>query len=105
MNTLKLKNDIKKVVEIQKLQKSQRKTIHLVGDRVMEPYVATYRSQMTSHKLRIMYAAYGLMRGRSYSSIESHYDDESHPLRKFESEILKVMESYEENVCTDQRIA
>jgi len=50
----------------------------------MEPYQANWKVLENKEKLRVMYAAYGLMRGRKFSEIENHWDKEvrngQHPL-------------------------
>jgi len=96
-----LKENIKNLVEEQKFFKNQRKTVNLVGDRKVEPWEAIYKHQQNREKLRIMYAAYGLARGKKYSEIENHYLEENHPLTQFQRQIDKVLEEYElkEEVC------
>lgn len=89
-----LKNEIKNLVAVQKELKNQRKTVNLVGDRTMEPWVASFKHVANRHTLRLMYAAYGVMRGKTYSQIENHFDEESHPLKKYESKINAIIEKY-----------
>lgn len=89
-----LKNEIKKLAEVQKELKNQRKTEHLVGDRTMEPWVASFKHFTNRHTLRLMYAAYGVMKGKSYSQIENHFDEETHPLKQYESKINSIIEKY-----------
>lgn len=57
----------------------------------------------TTHELRLLYAAYGLLRGKSFSQTENHYPEENHPLNKYKSEIMSIVDTYsdEETVCTD----
>ena len=57
----------------------------------------------TKHELRLLYAAYGLLRGKSFSQTENHYSEENHPLNKYKSEIMSIVETYsdEKTVCTD----
>ena len=90
----KLKEDFKICAEKQKFYRNQRKTIHLVGERKMQPSDATYEYQKNGEILRAMYAAYGLGRGKSFSVTESHYPEENHPLQKIQYRIDKIMESY-----------
>ena len=99
-----LKNEIKKLVESQKSLKNQRKTVHLIGERTVPAWEATYRHLANRHKLRIMYAAYGTLKGKKYSEIENHYQEENHPLNEFTTQILQLVEKYEtkEAVCSDK---
>lgn len=99
-----LKNEIKKLAESQKSLKNQRKTDYIVGERIIPAWEATYRHIANRHALRIMYAAYGSMKGKKYSEIENHYPEEGHPLNQFTTQILELVEKYEskETVCTDK---
>jgi len=89
-----LKNDIKKLVEEQKILKNQRKTERLVGERTMDFRLAAYKHRSNREKLRLMYAAYGLMRGKKFSQIENHFPEENHPLIKYLDKISKIIETY-----------
>ena len=61
----------------------------------MEPSIAAYKHLVNREKLRIMFAAYGLMRGKSFEEIEKRSDTtEPHPLNKFVNQINKVKEHY-----------
>lgn len=93
---LELKNDIKKLVEVQKELKNQRKTVRLVGTRTMEPWQAAMRHQSNRHQLRLMYAAYTKMRDKSYSYAENNciLTDEYHPLYMYEKQINSIIEKY-----------
>ena len=55
----------------QKNLKPQRKTVHFTGERTVEPDEACYKVIVNRGDLRILYAAYGLMRGKKFSQIES----------------------------------
>jgi len=90
----KMKSDIKAMVELQKFYKNQRKTDKLVGERKMSPSDATYKHQTNREDLRVMYAAYGLARGKSFSQIENHYPEEDHPLNKYQKSIDRMLERY-----------
>jgi len=90
INIFKMKEDIKTKAEEQKFLKNQRKTVHLKGERID----ATYKVLENSGKLRALYAAYGLARGKSFSQIENHYPEENHPLQKIQYKIDKIMENY-----------
>jgi len=94
INILKMKEDIKAKVELQKFYKNQRKTDKIVGERKMSAKDATYKHQANREDLRIMYAAYGIARGKSFSQIESHYPEENHPLQRFQKSIDRILEGY-----------
>ncbi len=79
INTAEMKDAIKKAAEIQKFYKNQRKTEHIKGDRLMSAKDATWQHMVNREKLRVMYAAYGIARGKSFSQIENHYSEENHP--------------------------
>jgi hypothetical protein len=87
-----LKNDIKQSAIIQKALKQQRKTVHLKGERLVDPVEASWRAYLDGLKLRIMYAAYGLMRGKKFSETENHYPEENHPLNKYINAINRCIE-------------
>ena len=91
---VKMKEDIKKMVELQKFYKNQRKTEKIVGERKMPAYEATYKHAANREDLRIMYAVYGLARGKKFSQIENHYPEDEHPLHKYQRTIDRVMEKY-----------
>lgn len=89
-----LKSDIKKLSEEQKFLRNQRKTVHIKGERTMEPWVAAMKHRANREKLRIMFAAYGLMKGKSFSQIEKNHSEEEHPLKNFLPSISKMIETY-----------
>jgi hypothetical protein len=94
VNVSVIKNDIKKLSEEQRFLKNQRKDVHLKGERILDPKKAAYKHMSNREDLRILYAAYGLMRGKSFSQTENKYSEEEHPLTKFLPRISKVIESY-----------
>jgi hypothetical protein len=83
IDIVKLKDVIKESAEKQKFYKNQRKTVHIVGERKMPAEEAEEKHRWTRDKLRCMYAAYGLARGKSFSQTENHYPEENHPLKSF----------------------
>jgi len=96
INIAAMKDGIKKAAEVQKFYRNQRKTVHFKGDRLMSANEATYEHQKNRHKLRIMYAAYGIARGKSFSQIEKRYDlHNEHPLMKYQYDIDKLLKQYE----------
>ena len=90
----KMKTDIKAMVEKQKFYKNQRRTEKLVGKREMSPSQATMKHFQNREDLRVMYAAYGQARGKSFSEIENHYPEEGHPLHAYQRSIDRVTEKY-----------
>jgi len=100
----KMKEDIKTKVEEQKFLKNQRKTIKIVGERVIPAKDATYKHQTNREDLRIMYAAYGIARGKSFSQIENHYPEENHPLQKYQKSIDRLLEKYKTLVKVEVQV-
>jgi hypothetical protein len=94
MDITKFKNDIKELSEQQRFLKNQRKTVKLVGERKIKSSEATWKHQANRDKLRLMYAAYGLMRGKSFSQTENKYPEENHPLNEYKLRIGKIIASY-----------
>ena len=101
-NIRSLKDEIKKLSDEQRFLKNQRKDVHLKGERLMPAKEAAWKHQMNREQLRIMFAAYGLMRGKKFLQIESRCknffgqdDSESqHPLNKFKSRIDSIILKY-----------
>lgn len=91
VNFVLFKDYIMTMAEEQKFLKNQRKTEHLIGDRKMPATEATMKHQSNREKLRILYAAYGVLRGKKYSEIENHYDEENHPLKEYDRAIERVL--------------
>ena len=94
INIAKMKEDIKAKVELQKFYKNQRKTEKIIGERKRPASEATYKHMTNREYLRVMYAAYGIARGRSFSQIENHFPEENHPLNGFKVSIDRILESY-----------
>lgn len=97
----KMKADIKAKAEEQLFYKNQRKTVKLVGERKISPSEATWKHQSNRQKLRLMYAAYGIARGRSLQQIEHHKEDE-HPLEKHMDSINAIIDKYKVEVQVEQ---
>ena len=104
-NISKMKSDIKKMVELQKFYKNQRKTENLVGERKMSPSEATWKHTTNREDLRIMYAAYGLARGKSFSQTENKYPEDNHPLKNHQHSIDRILKSYEIKVEVETEAA
>lgn len=90
----KMKADIKAKAELQKFYKNQRKTDKIVGERKMSASDATYKHMSNREDLRMMYAAYGLARGKTFSQIESRYSEDQHPLQNHQRTIDRILEGY-----------
>jgi hypothetical protein len=93
-NYAKMKEDIKTKAEEQKFLKNQRKAVHIVGERKVSPKDATYKHQVNREDLRMMYAAYGIARGKSFSQIENHFPEVDHPLKNRQATIDRLLEKY-----------
>lgn len=110
-----LKKKIAEAAEWQKICKEHRKTEHFHGERqtvvkwgrerVLSPDLASAMVQYQKEDLRIMYAAYGRLRGKKYSEIENSFPEENHPLNVYSYLIGKIIEEYsgdeKETVCVD----
>jgi hypothetical protein len=94
MDITKFKEDIRILSEGQREFKNQRRTVRMTGSRTMSPSEATWKHQMNREKLRLMYAAYGLMRGKSFNQIENKHKEEGHPLNDYKMKIGKIISSY-----------
>ena len=103
-NIAKMKADIKEMVKSQKFYKAQRKTENLVGERKMSPSDATYKHLSNREDLRIMYAAYGVARGKSFSQIENKYPEENHPLKNRQGSIDRILKRYEMKVEVEAEV-
>jgi len=93
-NYAKMKEDIKTKAEEQKFLKNQRKDVHIIGERLIPAKDATYKHQINREDLRVMYAAYGIARGKSFSQTENHYPEVDHPLQKYQKGIDRLLEKY-----------
>ena len=100
-----LKNAIsamrKDIAELEKEQKSikpQRKTVYFTGERTIQPWQAAEQARANKEKLRLYYAAYGLLRGKNFDVTENipkreeHY--KYHPLCAFLPDIDKILTKY-----------
>lgn len=94
-NVVAMKDAIKKAAETQKFYKNQRKTEHIVGNRLMSASDAAYEHRNNRRKLRILYAAYGIARGKTFTQIECVHSEENHPLKEYQYEIDKLLKEYQ----------
>lgn len=68
-----LKNEIKKLAEMQTLLRDQRKSVFNKLKRTIEPYDAVCMHSEHRQTLREMYAAYGLLKGKSLEEVKANY--------------------------------
>jgi hypothetical protein len=101
INTKPVKDLIKTYVDKQKFYKNamknatftyDQKDAHIIWD-PMHPSKAQSEANYNGKLLRLMYAAYGLLRGKSFSQTENHYPEETHPLKNY-TYINKLLEDY-----------
>jgi len=91
----KMKADIKTKVEEQKFYKIQRKSDKTIfKERKITQKEAQYKHLVNREDLRMMYAAYGIARGKNFSQTENHYPEENHPLQKYQRSIDRILEGY-----------
>jgi hypothetical protein len=93
-NHAQMRADIKAKAEEQIFLKNQRKEVNIVGERKMSAKDATYKHQTNREDLRIMYAAFGLATGKTFSYVENHYPQENHPLEKYRGTIDRILGKY-----------
>ena len=90
--TKKLREEIAALEKKQIEMKAQRKTVNLKVKRTVDPYSAAMNVLSNREKLRVMYAAYGLMRGKKFSQVENRWannNNDIHPLYGLASQIHK----------------
>ena len=66
-----MREEIAALEKEQKNIKPQRKTVHFTGERTMHPYTAAEQVKTNKDKLRLYYAAYGLLRGKNFDVTEN----------------------------------
>lgn len=91
-----LKNEIKNAAAMQIVLKDQRKTVRNKLERTIDPSVATWKHYSNREQLRIMYAAQGILRGKTFNQIENTFPDENHPLNAFKTSIDKLVELHKD---------
>ena len=104
INTRPVKDFIKVEVEKQKIYKDARKTadFEVVNGKAiwtpMHPSEAQSRAHFQSLELRIFYAAYALLRGKSIKSAEFNYDenDSNNFLNTRKLKIEKTLEGFKQ---------
>lgn len=92
-----LRQEIAALETEQKNMKAQRKTVNLKVERTVNPYDAADKVRSNRPKLRVMYAAYGVLKGKTFEQIENNYDRENndiHPLYGYGREINEILNKY-----------
>jgi hypothetical protein len=121
-NIKEFRQEIAKLEKEQKQIKPQRKTENFKGERTIDHWTACEVAKENKHKLRIMYAAYGLMRGKTLGQIESaakplkageYYKsryihsssglDGKHPLCLYLGEINEWLEKYDFKLIYEEK--
>ena len=99
VNVEKFKEDIKEAAEQQKFLKDQRKTVHIKGERKMEPWEATMKHEHNRIDLSIMYAALLVSKGWSIDeAAKAHISKkcEDWVFEENKNEIQKLIDKYKE---------
>jgi hypothetical protein len=65
-----LKNEIKKLAENQTVLRDQRKSVHNKLERTIDPREATWKHLANREQLRLLYAAYAILRGRTIEEVD-----------------------------------
>jgi len=73
LNLKPVKDLIKTYVDNQKLYKDQRKSVYNKLKRTIDFQEAADRAFWNAKELRVFYAAYGLLRGKTLSQVEQNY--------------------------------
>jgi hypothetical protein len=101
MNTL--KHDIAELAAQQPILRNQRKTIHLVGERTIEPSTASWKHAGNREQLRLLYATQQVLKGVPLAEIETSNKPNKIPLTNpwMKKQIDKLVEKYGEVAHTD----
>lgn len=94
MNTL--KEEIKTLSAQQRELKNQRKTVDLKGERTMDPSQATFKHQVNRNRLRHLFMAYGLLKGKTQEQIEAN------PKTPIDMDYVnKILEQHGKAICSN----
>lgn len=95
---IQLKSDIKLLAEKQSYYRNQRKTINIVGERETSSSDATSSHFYNRHKLRLLYAVQGLLKGKTFKEIEPKNKPWKEPLDSFyiKKKLEKLLLQYSE---------
>lgn len=93
-----MRKDIAELEKEQKAVKPQRKTVYFTGERTMHPWEAAEQAKANKEKLRLYYAAYGLLRGKNFDITENNAKREEyykyHPLCACLPDIDRILNKY-----------
>lgn len=93
MNTL--IEEIKTLSAQQRELKNQRKTVDLKGERTLSPSEATFKHHINRNRLRHLFMAYGLLKGKTQEQMESN------PKTPINMDLVnKIIEQHGKAVCT-----
>jgi hypothetical protein len=66
-----LKNEIKKLAEAQSVLRDQRKSVYNKLERTITPGEAAWKHQANREQLRLMYAAYAILGGKTIEEVHA----------------------------------
>jgi hypothetical protein len=89
-----IKHKIKELSGYQKFLKNQRKTVHFIGSRKIEPKIATAQHILNREELRIQYAVYGILRDKDFSQIENGKTLDDVPIWRFKERVNTLVNKY-----------
>lgn len=90
-----LKQDIKRISSQQHNLKAQRKTVHFIGERTVEPWKAISVHSNNRHQLRLLHATQQLLKGKTLKEIEPHNRESTTPLSDYKKSLDLLVEKYE----------
>lgn len=77
----------------QPVLKNQRKTVHIKGERIMDPWTATCKHSANRGKLNDLYAAQSFLIGRDLETVRKQHGD-----WHTENSLNKTIEHYEQAI-------
>lgn len=99
---LKLKESIKKASEKQKFYKDQRKYVYNKLPREISPDEASWKHSANRRILRIMFAAYAVMRGKNISDVDQLRFEQEWMKNEFKHSVNMMVESFEKEAEKDE---
>lgn len=100
-----LKNEIKRLSERQVILRDQRKTVYNKLERTIDPSTAAYEHYENRNRLRILFAAYGILRGRTLDEVKLNYGTTEDYCMTFEFskiEIDKLIELHSKEFANEE---
>lgn len=90
-----LKTEIKALALEQKDLKNQRKTVHMVGERKIPTWEASYKHSSNRSKLRMLYMTLGLLNGLTPEQVETKPKKENPDREVLNMDVVyKLVEKY-----------